>query len=38
MDKMIKESKSEVTNDGATIMTIEVMHSAARMIEELSKV
>ena len=35
MDKMIKESKSEVTNDGATI---EVMHSAARMIEELSKV
>ena len=30
-----KSSSDAITNDGATI---EVMHSAARMIEELSKV
>ena len=40
MDKMIKDSKGEVTitNDGATILNqMEVLHPTAKMLVELSK-
>ena len=41
MDKMIKDDKENVTitNDGATILQrMKVLHPAARMLVELSKV